>query len=124
MQSAVRQAKEANDILVVSFHFGDEYQQNPSKRQRTLARAAIDAGARIVVGHHPHVVQSVEEYDGGVIMYSLGNFIFDQNFSEDTMSGMMVKIEFEGDKIAAIIPMPITINKSYQPSLETGPGGD
>jgi poly-gamma-glutamate synthesis protein (capsule biosynthesis protein) len=124
VQSAVRQAKEANDILVVSFHFGDEYQQNPSKRQRTLARAAIDAGARIVVGHHPHVVQSVEEYDGGVIMYSLGNFIFDQNFSEDTMSGMMVKIEFEGDKIAAIIPMPITINKSYQPSLETGPGGD
>ncbi len=124
VQTAVRQAKETNDIVVVSFHFGDEYQQDPTKRQRTLARSAIDAGARIVAGHHPHVVQSVEEYNGGVIMYSLGNFIFDQNFSEDTMSGMMVKIEFEGDKVTAIIPMPVTLNKLYQPSIETGPGGD
>lgn len=118
VENAVRQARENTDILVVSFHFGDEYAIGPSQRQRALARAAIDAGAKVVVGHHPHVVQSIEEYNHGVIAYSLGNFVFDQYFSEETMSGMMVKIEFKGDKIAAIIPMPVTLNSLYQPSVE------
>lgn len=118
VENAVRQARQNTDILVVSFHFGDEYADGPSARQRTLARAAIDAGAKIVIGHHPHVVQSIEEYNHGIIAYSLGNFVFDQYFSKETMSGVMVKIEFKGDKIVAIIPMPVTLNSFYQPSVE------
>lgn len=118
VQNATRLAAAQVDILVVSFHYGDEYQLEATERQKELAHAAIDAGARVVVGHHPHVVEPVEEYDGGIILYSLGNFIFDQYFSKETMSGMLVKIEFEGDNITATIPMPVTLNKDYQPVLE------
>jgi len=118
VQNATRLAANAVDILVVSFHYGDEYRLEATHRQKELAHAAIDAGARVVVGHHPHVVEPVEEYDGGIILYSLGNFIFDQYFSKDTMSGMLVKVEFEGDNITATIPMPVSLNKDYQPVLE------
>ncbi len=118
VEKAVRQAKDHADIIVVSFHFGDEYAETPTKRQRELARIAVDAGARIVVGHHPHVVQRIEEYNGGVIAYSLGNFIFDQYFSEETMTGLMLKVEFQGDAISAVIPIPISLNEFYQPAVE------
>lgn len=115
---AVTEARKRNDIVVASFHFGDEYQKEPSDRQRALARAAIDAGAKIVIGHHPHVIQPIEEYHGGVIAYSLGNFVFDQPFSEDTMEGMMLEIELEGNEIRAIIPNRVKLNEHYQPVLE------
>lgn len=118
VKKAVTEAKKLNDIVVTSFHFGDEYQKEPSERQRALARAAIDAGAKIVIGHHPHVIQPIEEYHGGVIAYSLGNFVFDQPFSEDTMEGMMLEVELEGDEIHAIIPNVVKLNDHYQPVLE------
>jgi poly-gamma-glutamate synthesis protein (capsule biosynthesis protein) len=88
------------------------------ERQRALAHAAIDAGAKIVIGHHSHVIQPIEEYHGGVIAYSLGNFVFDQSFSEDTMKGMMLEVELEGSEIRAIIPNVIKLNENYQPVLE------
>jgi len=119
VEKVVLQASKKVDILVVSFHFGEEYEETPNARQRALARAAIDAGARVVAGHHPHVVQSVEEYGNGVIAYSLGNFIFDQNFSAATMEGLMLKIEFDGENtIAAVIPIPVKMNEYYQPEIE------
>lgn len=118
VENAVRQAKDEVDILVASFHYGEEYLLEPTKREKVLAKAAINAGARIVAGHHPHVVQPVEEYDGGIILYSLGNFIFDQYFSKDTMSGIMVKVEFEGDRIRAVVPIPVKLNEDYQPEVE------
>ena len=61
----------------VLMHAGNEYAPKPGSRQREFARAAIDAGAKLVVGHHPHVAQEAERYRGGAIFYSLGNFIFD-----------------------------------------------
>ena len=65
------------DYLFVSVHWGDELQRMPNRFQRAFGRAAIDAGATAVLGHHPHVLQAVEEYQGGLILYSLGNLIFD-----------------------------------------------
>ena len=118
VEKAVFQATKNVDILIVSFHFGEEYEQAPNARQRELGRLAIDAGARVVIGHHPHVVENIEEYGGGVIAYSLGNFIFDQNFSPETMEGLMLKVEFEEDRIAAVIPIPIRMNEYYQPEVE------
>ncbi|TSC79724.1 MAG: poly-gamma-glutamate synthesis protein (capsule biosynthesis protein) [Parcubacteria group bacterium Gr01-1014_29] len=118
VEKAVLQASRDVDILVVSFHFGEEYEPLPTLRQRALSRIAIDAGARVVIGHHPHVVQSVEEYGGGVIAYSLGNFVFDQNFSPETMEGLMLKVEFQGKDITAVIPIPIKMNEFYQPEVE------
>ncbi|TSC71793.1 MAG: poly-gamma-glutamate synthesis protein (capsule biosynthesis protein) [Parcubacteria group bacterium Gr01-1014_70] len=118
VEKAVFEASQKVDILVVSFHFGEEYQTAPNERQKELARTAVDAGARVVIGHHPHVVENIEEYGKGVIAYSLGNFIFDQNFSADTMEGLMLKVEFDGDAIAAVIPIPVRMNEYYQPKIE------
>jgi poly-gamma-glutamate synthesis protein (capsule biosynthesis protein) len=74
---AVRAAKAEADVVVVMLHAGVEYATTPSASQQTFAEAAIDAGAALVLGAHPHVLQPVVPYHGGVIAYSLGNFVFD-----------------------------------------------
>ena len=65
------------DIVIVSLHAGSEYRDLPSGLQVSVAHAAIDAGARVVLGHHPHVLQGIGRYGDGLIVYSLGNFVFD-----------------------------------------------
>jgi poly-gamma-glutamate capsule biosynthesis protein CapA/YwtB (metallophosphatase superfamily) len=70
-------AKASADLVVVYPHWGLDYERQPSERQRLLARRMIDAGASLVVGAHPHVTESIEAYKGGLIVYSLGNFVFD-----------------------------------------------
>lgn len=66
------------DVIIASFHWGKEYASQPTPEQKALARIAVDAGADLVLGHHPHVLQGIEFYKHGVIAYSLGNFVFDQ----------------------------------------------
>lgn len=102
LAQVITKAKSQVDILVVSFHFGNEYSL-PSDRQILLAHSAIDSGADIVVGHHPHVMQRIEEYKGKPIFYSLGNYIFDQYFSVHTMRGMVgtVAIDPQTKKLTA-----------------------
>lgn len=92
--SAVRRADIEVDVLVVSMHWGEEYAP-ANARQKKIARNIIDAGADILVGHHPHVMQEIEMYNGKPIFYSLGNYIFDQYFSSHTMRGMVVKASIE-----------------------------
>jgi poly-gamma-glutamate synthesis protein (capsule biosynthesis protein) len=87
-------AKQSVDILVMSFHWGNEYSP-ANARQQKFAYTSIDAGADIVVGHHPHVMEKVEEYNGKLIYYSLGNYIFDQYFSEHTMRGMVATVTID-----------------------------
>jgi poly-gamma-glutamate synthesis protein (capsule biosynthesis protein) len=77
-------------LLLVSFHWGNEYQETSSVLQQGLAHLAVDAGADLVIGQHPHVVQEIEEYRGKLIFYSLGNFLFDQFFSRETSQGLVV----------------------------------
>ncbi|MCM2339114.1 MAG: CapA family protein [Burkholderiales bacterium] len=96
-EEIINNASKLVDHLIVSFHFGDEYKTIHNKRQEYLAHKAIDSGAKIVVGHHPHVVEDTEIYKDGYIMYSLGNFIFDQGFSKNTMEGMIVEIKLDKD---------------------------
>lgn len=90
----IASAKQQVDILVVSFHWGNEYSP-ANAHQVALAHQSIDAGADIVVGHHPHVMERVEEYNGKLIFYSLGNFIFDQYFSPHTMRGMVATVSID-----------------------------
>ena len=90
-------AKNPKDFLIVSLHWGNEYQTISSYRQRQLAYQIIDAGADLIVGHHPHVVQEIEIYKNKLIFYSLGNFIFDQYFSENTEQGLAVGLEIYPD---------------------------
>jgi uncharacterized membrane protein (UPF0127 family) len=92
LSEIIKKAKEKVDILIVSFHWGEEYKKIANERQRKLAKIAIDSGADLVIGHHPHVIQDIEKYKGKFIFYSLGNFIFDQNFSKETMIGGGVEV--------------------------------
>ncbi|MFH0987513.1 MAG: CapA family protein, partial [Patescibacteria group bacterium] len=66
-------------------------------RQIEFARNAIDAGADLIIGHHPHVIQKIEKYKGKYIIYSLGNFVFDQMWSQETREGLIAKIRLTGD---------------------------
>ena len=72
----IEAARAAHDLIVVQVHWGQEYEDAPARWQIDTAHAFIDAGADIVIGHHPHVLQGIERYKGGVIAYSLGNFVF------------------------------------------------
>ncbi len=111
----IQEAKNRSDIVVVSLHAGEEYTQKLSKFQTEFSNRAIEAGADLVIGHHPHVVQPNEKYRDGYIFYSLGNFIFDQDFSKETMKGQIVEVLIEGKKIKEVIPIEIKINNYFQP---------
>ncbi|MBZ9578580.1 CapA family protein [Patescibacteria group bacterium] len=113
----IKMTKEKADIVIVSMHFGEEYQSQASSEQKYFAHLAIDSGAHLVVGHHSHVVQKVERYKDGLIAYSLGNFIFDQGFSEKTMEGLLLKVIIKDNKIKELIPIEIKINKFFQPEI-------
>ncbi len=89
----IRVAKENSDFVIISPHWGAEYQTKANDIQRNLARRMVEAGADLIVGHHPHVVQDYEKYQDAYIFYSLGNFIFDQYFSKETQQSLVVSIE-------------------------------
>ncbi|MFH0712297.1 MAG: CapA family protein [Candidatus Jorgensenbacteria bacterium] len=115
---AILGAKATADVVVVAYHFGEEYLTEPNERQMTLARLAIDAGADLVIGSHPHVIQPLEVYNGKYIAYSLGNFVFDQNFSEETMTGGLLKVFLEGKDIVSVALHEVGINGDFQPELK------
>jgi poly-gamma-glutamate synthesis protein (capsule biosynthesis protein) len=118
LEKGVKEAKENANLVIVSMHFGDEYQKKANSEQKYFARLAIDSGADLVIGHHSHIVGEVEEYKGKYIFYSLGNFVFDQKFSKETMEGLMLKVSIENGKIEKVIPIKIRINQFFQPEIE------
>lgn len=118
--NAIARAAAEVDALVVSYHFGEEYELLPSARQKQLAELAIDRGARIVIGHHPHVRQPVRRYRDGVVAYSLGNFIFDQNFSAETRAGLVLMIKLVDGRVVScrvvsVREETVKINEQFQP---------
>ncbi len=96
MREDVERMRSRAEVVVVSMHAGEEYRARPGREQVEFARAAIEAGARVVAGHHPHVVQPAERYLGGVIFYSLGNLVFDQFHRKDTQVGALAEVTFRG----------------------------
>lgn len=121
MKKDVAAAKASGaDFVVVSMHAGIEYRKEPSLVQKEFAHAAIDAGAAVVIGHHPHIVQEVEQYGKGIIMYSLGNFVFDQLFSEEVKTGLLAKIIFKVDGTVGAEFSPTVNEKSMQPRILDG----
>lgn len=97
------------DVVIVSMHAGIEYQPKPNTQQREFAHAAIDAGATLVVGHHPHVTQPVEAYGKGVIFYSLGNLAFDQFQRRETQRGYIADVRFMGKRLVGYGVIPVDI---------------
>ncbi|MDO8572074.1 MAG: CapA family protein, partial [bacterium] len=120
MVVGVQEAKKNADIVVVSMHSGTEYVVKPNKSQVSFARAAVDAGADLVIGHHPHVVQSMEIYKGKYIFYSLGNFVFDQMWSQDTREGLVVKFNFTKEGVHSFDLKPVLIHNFAQPEFILG----
>jgi len=99
MLAQITDAKAQTDLVIVNMHWGVEYEQASRKNIQTLARKIIDAGADIIIGGHPHVVQEMEIYSGKPIFYSLGNFIFDQYFSRATQEGLGVGLLVDNGKM-------------------------
>lgn len=93
--SEIEKLRPEVDVLIVTPHWGVEYKKNPTDKQKEWARGFIDSGADAVIGSHSHIVGEIEEYNGKKIFYSLGNFAFDQYFSEDTMNGLTVQMNIE-----------------------------
>jgi len=117
MTEAVKEAKQKADFVIVSMHAGIEYARKPNNSQINFAHAAIDAGADLVIGHHPHVVQTLEKYKGKYIFYSLGNFVFDQPQSEETKEGLAIKIYFAKNGINKISLLPVVMENLAQPEM-------
>jgi gamma-polyglutamate biosynthesis protein CapA len=120
MQRDVAALSKKADVVIVSMHNGFEYQKRPSPQQVAFAHAAIDAGARLVIGHHPHVTQPVESYGHGVIFYSLGNFVFDQFQRVETQHGEIAEVIFRGKELTGTNVIPVRISRDG-PEVETPP---
>ncbi|MFH2105616.1 MAG: CapA family protein [Parcubacteria group bacterium] len=120
MEKDVKAAKENSDLVIVSMHAGNEYTTVPSVQQKEFAHAAIDGGAELIIGHHPHVVQITEEYNDKYIIYSLGNLVFDQMWSEETREGVIARCQFQDTNVKSIEFVPVKIENYNQPRLATG----
>ncbi|MFD9735803.1 CapA family protein [Umezawaea sp. NPDC059074] len=105
-------------LTVVQLHSGFQFQTASAKSTREMARAAIDAGADIVIGHHPHVLQGLEWYKGHLIAYSTGNLVFDQDFLA-TFSSAFLRTVWEGTRLVEARLVPVEID-GYRPAVSTG----
>jgi poly-gamma-glutamate synthesis protein (capsule biosynthesis protein) len=123
----VAAAKQSADVVIVALHSGYEYTSDPNSIQRDLAHAAIDAGAALVLGAHPHVLQGIEYYRGGIIAYSLGNFIFDLDESDIAHYGlpsvltMVLRVTLDAHGVTGLQIYPAIINRNdYRPEPVVG----
>ncbi len=105
-------------LVIVEIHGGFQFSDVASDFAVRAAHAAIDAGVDLVVGHHPHVLQGFEWYNGHLIAYSLGNFVFDQDFLS-TFPSVILRTIFEGDRLIDARVIPLSIDR-YQPAPVTG----
>ncbi len=103
----IQTIRSACDYVIVMAHWGVEYQHEPVAQQQEAAHAFIDAGADVVIGGHPHVVEPLEIYNGHAIFYSLGNFLFDQGWKPEVKRGLAVEVAFEDTKTRFTL-MPVT----------------
>jgi poly-gamma-glutamate synthesis protein (capsule biosynthesis protein) len=108
----IKNAKAEYDLIVVLLHWGKEYAQHPGRYIEKTAKKLIDAGADIVAGTHPHVLQGVVQYKKGLIAYSLGNFLFENTHKIPRLTGILrVKVSKEEDKIESVVFHPAFIVK-------------
>lgn len=128
LRNAIRQLKTESDFIVVTLHAGVEYKRKPNNSQINFAHRAIDLGADLVIGSHPHWIQTFENYRGKYIFYSLGNFIFDQPW-QDTREGLALNIKLARrysersgmsyTKLSQIDLIPIVIDRIGVPRRAT-----
>jgi poly-gamma-glutamate synthesis protein (capsule biosynthesis protein) len=115
LREDVARARLQADVVIVLNHWGTEYTSVPTERQRGLAWEAVDAGATLVIGNHPHAVQAVEFLKGGFVSYALGNFVFDQDWSLETQQGVVMEAIFHGTRLVSVRYLPVHIYDQHQP---------
>ena len=121
----VAELKDQVDCVVVSLHWGYEYVEFPSPEQQRLARRLVDAGAHMIIGHHPHVVQGIEEYRHGLIAYSLGNFQFRIQLADEFLSagtGIVLRVQRSAQGRLRYTALPVRLSPSGE--VELGRDGD
>ena len=122
LRSRIQSLKDSTHLVIVSFHWGGELMTRPKAYQRYYAHQAIDFGADLVIGHHPHILQGLEYYNGKLIAYSLGNYVFG-SYSGNSKISVLLKVRFgpEGPLYAEIIPITVDNNRIYfQPRILRG----
>ncbi len=112
----IQRLKATVDIVAVSVHWGVEYELTPNARQRAFGNFIIDQGAHLVIGHHPHVLQDAEWYGDGLIIYSLGNFVFDQKSRPPTRESRIFRVWASKAGIQKAEYLPLFINDDWQPT--------
>ncbi|MBX4204937.1 MAG: CapA family protein [Candidatus Doudnabacteria bacterium] len=110
LKKDIQNLRPSVDVLVVSTHMGTEYTRNPNASQINFAHTAIDAGADLIIGNHPHWVQTIEQYNGKWIFYALGNFVFDQMWSTETREGLTATVTFKDKTLDKIVLKPVIID--------------
>ncbi len=115
----IAEIRPAYDLIIVSYHWGEELDYYPNKNQQKMGKLTIDAGADLVLGHHSHRINPIEEYNGKYIVYSLGNFSFSGNNKPSDMSTFIFQIRFrikDGEVLSSafrIIPARISSKRDY-----------
>lgn len=112
----IQAARQLADVVIVLPQWGSEYTHTPNWNQFDLAGAMMEAGATLVVGNQAHWVQAVEQFPGGVVAYGLGNFVFDQNWSNTTQQGVLFEATFRGTILESWRLRPIHITDDFQPN--------
>jgi poly-gamma-glutamate synthesis protein (capsule biosynthesis protein) len=124
VRADIKAARKAGADLVIVFpHWGMEYRSKPFAAQQRLARMIVDSGADMVIGNHAHWAAAMEVYEGKAIWYALGNFIFDQTWSEPTMEGITLELTFDGTELVQARMRPHIILDRAQPNF-LDPAGD
>jgi poly-gamma-glutamate synthesis protein (capsule biosynthesis protein) len=118
----IKKLKSQCDIIIISLHWGIDYVYYPSPTQISLAHSLIDAGASIILGHHPHVLQGIEKYKSGLIAYSLGNFQFQYSISGPTSKlntnySLILSLRFNKSGLISYDLLPIIIDNNFLPRI-------
>lgn len=109
MEDDIKKMKKECDLVVVSIHGGDEKAYRPTKEQKEYCRGAVDAGADLVLGHHPHVINGIETYNGVKIVYSLANFCFGGNKNPDDKDTFIFQQAFNIEADGSLTPGEINV---------------
>ena len=125
LRADIAAAREVADHVIVAFSAGEEYVQTTLPQQEAAVRAAFEAGASLVIGNHPHTVQPLIEQAGGVAAFALGNFVFDQGWSQQTSQSVILEAGFSAERLLGYRVRPAVIRMNYRPEFvdPAGPEG-
>jgi len=118
---AIKTLSRDDKIVCISIHWGDEFMDRPSIRQKQISQVMTEMGAKVIIGHHPHIVQGIETINGGLVAYSLGNFIFD-SFLGYTKWSVILSVTMSGKEIIQWESIPIEKDNEHRPQLAIGEG--